>query len=160
MSHVKHMTREGAQDGSKMMKSERSATHCNILQHTATQNESRTREGAQDGSGMMKSERSATHAATHYITLQHTAIQTRHEPTKVIKTGARRGKREVFNTRCNALQRTATHCNTLHHTATRNASRTHEGDQDGSETRQERGLLGVCLYLTHPHPEFSQKSAP
>jgi len=68
-----------------------SATHCNTLQHTATQFICSTSQEIL--------RKCATYAylpptATHCNTLQHTA------------------------THCNTLQHTATHCNTLQHTAT------------------------------------------
>jgi len=75
---------------------QRTAWHCNILQHTATH--------------CNTLQHTATHCdalhctATHCNTLQHTA------------THCNALQRTAM--RCNTLQRTATHCITLHHSAT------------------------------------------
>jgi len=75
------------------------ATHCNILQHTATQYRRTERRCTASDQGICKSSAAQTLipkpiVATHFKTLQHTA------------------------TRCNTLQHAATHCNTMQHNAT------------------------------------------
>ena len=81
-------------------KLQRTASHCNTLQHTATANEHKTTPFVLG----------ASHSATHCNTLQHTATH--------YNTLQQRKKHKTTPFVLEASH-SATHCNTLQHTATR-----------------------------------------
>ena len=77
------------------------ATHCNTLQHTATQQHTAWTVACCID---IRSRYTLQHAAKHCNTLQHTTTHCHTQPHTA--------------THCNTLQHTVTHCNTLQNTAT------------------------------------------
>jgi len=110
-----------------IVKSQHAATHCNTLQHTATQ----WHHSALSLVPIVKSQHAATHCntlqrnATHCNTLQHTATQCHYLSLWLVRIC----KSQHAATLCNALQKIATHCcNTLLHTATYCYTLQHRGE--------------------------------
>jgi len=100
--------------------SNKTAPHCNVLQHNATHRRHHRRLRAwptQNGRCV-----ALQHTATHYNTLQHTTTHCntlQHTAThyNTLQHTAVHKMEGVLH--CNTLQHTTTHCNTLQHTATR-----------------------------------------
>jgi len=137
------------------------ATHCNTLQHFATQCNTMQRTAThcmhhRKGLGIISATRcntlqnlatSATpgdtlqHTATHCNTLQHAATRctTLQHTERTIKKVLTSSLQHTA-THCNALQHTATHCNTLQHTAT------HCNTLQHTATHHQKGLGIVTVH--------------
>jgi len=92
---------------------QRTTTHCNILQHTATHSFHRCMWCRHSGNTLQCT-------TTHCNILQHTATYCN---TLLSQMHVVSSQWQHTATHCNALQRTATYCNILQHTATHSCPR-------------------------------------
>jgi len=103
---------------------QRTATHCNTLQHTATPCLHESHEMLISGAGESCVDNALQHTATHCNTLQHTATRTATHcntlPVYVARYAYQRHRLVVCR------QRNAMHCNTLQHAATHCLHKSHE----------------------------------
>jgi len=112
------------------------ATHCNTLQHAATELRATPAIGA-----TRTATHTATHIAKHCNTLQH---NTTYPAIDLRATVAH----AHCNTHCNTLQHTATHCNTQQQTATHCNTLQHTATHCNTLTQQHTATHFNPLHLT------------